>query len=56
MRGGEGVRGGREVAGSIPDGFVGIFHSLITSGRTITLGSTQPVAGVSLEEAKAAGA
>jgi hypothetical protein len=33
----------RMVAGSIPDGVNGIFHSHNTSGRTMALGSTQPV-------------
>ena len=28
---------------SIPDGFTGIFHSHYPSGRTVTLGSTQPL-------------
>jgi hypothetical protein len=32
----------REVAGSIPDGFIGIFHWHNPSDRTMTLGSTQP--------------
>ena len=32
----------RKVAGSIPDGVIGIFHWLNPSGRTIALGLTQP--------------
>jgi hypothetical protein len=31
----------RKVAGSIPDGVIGIFS--LTSDRTVALGSTQPV-------------
>ena len=31
-----------KVAGSIPDGIIGIFHWHIPSGRTVVLGSTQP--------------
>jgi hypothetical protein len=30
----------RKVAGSIPDGVIGIFHP---SGRTVAVGSTQPL-------------
>jgi hypothetical protein len=30
----------RKVAGSIPFGVIGIFHCLVTSGRTVALGST----------------
>jgi hypothetical protein len=33
----------RKVAGSIPDGVVGIFHLRNTSGRIMTLESTQPL-------------
>jgi len=33
----------RKVAGSIPDGVTGIFHSHNPSGRTMALGSTQPL-------------
>ena len=33
----------RKVAGSIPDGVIGIFHWHNPSSRTMTLGSTQPV-------------
>lgn len=32
----------REVACSIPDWIIKIFHSLIPSGRTVDLGLTQP--------------
>jgi len=32
-----------KVAGSIPDGVIGIFHWHIPSGRTMALGSTQPL-------------
>ena len=37
----------RKVAGSIPDGVIGIFHRHNPSGRTIALGSTQPLTGMS---------
>ena len=33
----------RKVAGSIPDGVTGIFHLYNPSGRTVALGSTQPL-------------
>ena len=33
----------RKVAGSIPDGVIGIFHWHNPSGRTVALGSTQPL-------------
>ena len=33
----------RKVAGSIPDGVIGIFHWHNPSGRTKALGSTQPL-------------
>jgi hypothetical protein len=33
----------RKVAGSIPDGVIGIFHSRNPSDRIIALGSTQPL-------------
>ena len=33
----------RKVAGSILDGVIGIFHSRNPSGRTMALGSTQPL-------------
>jgi hypothetical protein len=33
----------RKVAGSIPDGVIGIFHWHNHSGRTMALGSTQPL-------------
>jgi len=37
----------REVAGSIPDGVIGIFHWHNLSGCTMTLGSTQPLTEMS---------
>jgi hypothetical protein len=37
----------RKVAGSIPDGVMGIFHRHNPSGRTMALGSTQPLAEMS---------
>jgi hypothetical protein len=37
----------RKVAGLIPDGFIGIFHWYNPSGRTIALGSTQPLTEIS---------
>jgi hypothetical protein len=37
----------RKVAGSIPDGVIGIFHWRNPSGRTMTLGLTQPQKWVS---------
>ena len=50
----------REVAGSIPDGIVGIFHWHNPSGRTMALGSTQPLTEMSTRNislgVKAAGA
>jgi hypothetical protein len=33
----------RKVAGSIPDGVVGLFHSHNPSDRTMALGSNQPL-------------
>ena len=33
----------RKVAGSIPDGVIGIFHLHNPSGRTMALGLTQPL-------------
>jgi hypothetical protein len=33
----------RKVAGSIPDGVIGIFHLHNPSGRIMDLGSTQPL-------------
>jgi hypothetical protein len=33
----------RKLAGSIPDGIIGIFHWHNPSGRTMALGSTQPL-------------
>jgi hypothetical protein len=35
----------REVAGSIPDGIVAIFHLLISSGRSMALGSNNTLNG-----------
>ena len=50
----------REVAGSIPDGVNGIFHWRNPSGRTMALGSTQPLTEMSTRNiswgVKAAGA
>ena len=50
----------RKVAGSIPDGFIGIFHWHNPSGRTVALGSTQPLTEMSTRDiswrVKAAGA
>jgi len=37
----------RKVAGSIPDGVIGIFHSLNPSGRTMAQGYTQPLTEMS---------
>jgi len=37
----------RKVAGSIPDGVIGIFHWHNPSGRTMALGSTQPLTEMS---------
>ena len=37
----------RQVAGSIPDGVIGIFQSHNPSGRTMALGSTQPLTEMS---------
>jgi hypothetical protein len=33
--------------GSIPDGVIGIFYSLNSPGRTVALGSTQPLTEMS---------
>ena len=50
----------RKVAGSIPDGVIGIFHWHNPSGRTMALGSTQPLTEMSTRNiswgVKAAGA
>ena len=50
----------RKVAGSIPDGVTGIFHCHYSSGRTMALGSTQPLTEMSTSKVswgvKAAGA
>jgi hypothetical protein len=58
-----GLRGGAKshmVAGSIPDGVIGIFHWHNPSGRTMTLGSTQPLTEMIIRDifwgVKAAGA
>ena len=45
----------RKVAGSIPDGVIGIFHWHNPSDRTMALGSTQPLTEYFLG-VKAAGA
>jgi hypothetical protein len=37
----------RKVAGSIPDGVIGIFHSHNPADRTMALGSTQPLTELS---------
>jgi hypothetical protein len=37
----------RKVAGSIPNGFIGIFHLHNPTDRTMALGSTQPLIEVS---------
>jgi hypothetical protein len=37
----------RKVAGSIPDGIIGIFHWHNPSDRTMALGSTQPLTEMS---------
>ena len=37
----------RKVAGSIPDGVIGIFHRHHPSGRILALGSTQPLTEMS---------
>jgi len=39
----EALRLSRKVAGSIPDGVIGIFHLHNPSGRTVTLWLTQPL-------------
>ena len=50
----------RKVAGSIPDGVNGIFYRHNPPGRTVTLGSTQPLTEMSTTNiscgVKAAGA
>ena len=50
----------RKVAGSIPDGIIGIFHRINPSGRTMALGLTQPLTEMSTRNiswrVKAAGA
>jgi hypothetical protein len=37
----------RQVAGSIPDGIIGIFHRHNPVGRTMAVGSTQPLTEMS---------
>jgi hypothetical protein len=37
-----------QLTGSISDGVIGIFHSLNSSGRTMALGSTQPLTEMSI--------
>jgi hypothetical protein len=37
----------RKVAGSIPDGVIGVFHGHDPSGRNMALGSTQPLTEMS---------
>ena len=37
----------RKVAGSIPAGVIGVFHGHNLSGRTMALGSTQPLTHMS---------
>jgi hypothetical protein len=43
----------RKVAGSIPDGVTGIFHGHNPSGRTVALGSIQPLTEMSKGKGKA---
>jgi len=38
----------RKVAGSIPNGVIGIFHSHNPSDRTMALGSTRPLTEMSI--------
>ena len=38
----------QKVAGSIPDGVIGIFHLQNPSGRAMALGSTQPLTEMSI--------
>jgi len=45
----------RRIAGSIPDGVIGSFHSHNPSDRTMALGSTQPVTDVSRVEKESDG-
>jgi len=50
----------QKVAGSVPDGVIGIFHCHNPSGRTMALGYTQPLTEMSTRDVswgvKAAGA
>jgi len=41
------LRTNRQIAGSIPDGVIVIFHWHNPSGRTMALGSTQPLTEMS---------
>ena len=41
---------GRKVAGSIPDGVIGIFHVLNPFSRTMALGSTLPLTEMSTRD------
>jgi hypothetical protein len=43
----ETVREGQKVTGLIPEGVTGIFHWHNPSGRTMALGSTQPLSAMS---------
>jgi len=43
----EALRHKSEGRGSIPNGVIGIFHRHDPSGRTMALGSTQPLRGMS---------
>jgi len=40
----------RKVAGSIPDGIIKFFHWYNSSGRTMALGSTQPLTEMSTRD------
>jgi len=44
------ARGGRKVAGSIPEGVIEIFHWHKPSGRPIALESTQPLTEMSTRD------
>ena len=45
----EALRYKSKLAGSIPDGVIGMFHCLNPSGRTMAMESTQPLTEVSKE-------
>ena len=45
----------RKVLGSIPDGVIGIFHWHNPSGRTVALGSTQPLTEMSTRNTSCGG-